>query len=111
MPRLPRPPLIFLVAGEPSGDAIGARLMSALRREHAGPLQFAGVGGPRMVAEGMAPLFPMEDLSVMGFAELLPSFPRLVRRFWQTRAAARTLEPDVVVGICLLYTSPSPRDS
>ena len=96
-----RRPLVFLLAGEPSGDAIGAKLIAALRREHtAGPLRFAGVGGPKMVAAGLpASLFPMSDLSVMGFAELVPALPRLAVRFVQTLAATRAMAPDVVVGI------------
>ena len=96
--RLP-PPLVFLMAGEPSGDAIGARLMAALRREYGAPLRFAGVGGARMAAAGLKPLFPMDDLSVMGFSELLPALPRLVLRLSQTLAAARAAAPDLVVGI------------
>ena len=96
--KLP-PPLVFLMAGEPSGDAIGARLMAALRREYGAPLHFAGVGGARMAAAGLKPLFPMDDLSVMGFSELVPALPRLVLRFRQTLAAARAAAPDLVVGI------------
>ncbi len=91
---------IFLVAGEPSGDAIGARLMAALRRESSRPVRFLGVGGSRMAAAGLhAPLFPMADLSVMGFGELLPALPRLAYRFQQTLAAARAAGPHAVVGI------------
>ena len=97
--RLPSPPLVFLIAGEPSGDAIGARLMSALRREHGAPLRFAGVGGERMAAMGLQSLFPMDDISVMGFAEIVPALPRLVMRFRQTVAEARAVAPDAVVGI------------
>ena len=96
--KLP-PPMVFLMAGEPSSDAIGARLMAALRREYGAPLHFAGVGGARMAAAGLKPLFPMDDLSVMGFSELVPALPRLVLRFRQTLAAARAAAPDLVVGI------------
>ena len=96
----PRPsPLVFLIAGEPSGDAIGARLMAALRREHGSSLRFTGVGGERMAAMGFRSLFPMEDISVMGFAELVPALPRLAVRLRQTVAEARKAAPDVVVGI------------
>ena len=48
-----RSPLVFLCAGEPSGDAIGGKLMRALRQEHGGPLRFAGIGGQAMQAEGL----------------------------------------------------------
>ena len=94
-----RPPLIFLVAGETSGDAIGARLMHALRREHGAPLRFAGVGGERMRAAGLHSIFPMADISVMGFAELVPALPRLAMRLYQTIRSVQDSAPDVVVGI------------
>lgn len=96
-PRVP--PRVFLIAGEPSGDAIGARLMAALRREHREPVQFVGVGGPRMSAAGLHSIFPMADLSVMGFTELLPALPRLAMRLRQTINAVRAEAPALVVGI------------
>ena len=68
---------VFLMAGEASSDAIGAKLMIALRHEYCGCLQFTGIGGERMKAAGLHSLFPMSDLNVMGFAELLPALPRL----------------------------------
>ena len=94
-----RSPLVFLCAGEPSGDAIGGKLMRALRQEHGGPLRFAGIGGQAMQAEGLHSLFPMEELSVMGFAEVLPRLPRLRARLRQAIASVRELQPRVVVGI------------
>lgn len=95
-----RCPHIFLMAGEPSSDAIGAKLMTALRHEYGSPLRFTGVGGQRMAAAGLEEsLFPMSDLSVMGFAELVPALPRLAMRLWQTIHAARTTSPDIVIGI------------
>jgi lipid-A-disaccharide synthase len=92
-------PLIFLIAGEPSGDALGARLMAALKRVGPPDLRFAGVGGERMIAEGLASLFPMSDLSVMGLAEVVPRIPRLMRRMRQTARAIREQRPDAVVTI------------
>lgn len=73
--------------------------MRALRREHSGPLHFAGVGGPSMQAEGLHSLFPMEELSVMGFAEVLPRLLSLRSRLHQSLAAVRELRPSVVLGI------------
>lgn len=95
-----RPPCIFLIAGEPSGDLIGARLMAALKRLSGDQgLRFAGVGGLRMSAEGLESLFPMSELSVMGVLEVLPHLPRLLRRIRETAAAARRIGPDAVVTI------------
>ena len=92
-------PLVFLVAGEPSGDALGGRLMAALRERAGGHIDFAGVGGERMAAEGLESLFPMTDLSVMGLVEVLPRAPRLLRRLRQTAVAVRARRPDAVVTI------------
>ncbi len=92
-------PLIFLVAGEPSGDALGGRLMAALARLTGGRVRFAGIGGTAMAAQGLASLFPMEELSVMGIAEILPRLPSLRRRIGETAAAIRAAKPDAVVTI------------
>ena len=96
-----RRPLVFLVAGEPSGDAIGGKLMRALKRERGGRggLAFAGVGGEAMQAEGLRSLFPMDELTVMGFAEVVPRLPRLRRRLHEAIAAVAELRPHVVLGI------------
>jgi lipid-A-disaccharide synthase len=56
-------PLVFIIAGEPSGDVLGAKLMSALRRATGGKVRFAGIGGDRMTAEGLQSLFPLQDRS------------------------------------------------
>lgn len=94
-----RRPLIFLIAGEPSGDAIGARLMAAIHERSGGTVDFAGVGGAAMAEQGLASLFPMEELSLMGAAELLPHLPRLLNRIRTTAETIRSSRPDVVVSI------------
>ncbi|MEI6559176.1 MAG: lipid-A-disaccharide synthase [Rhodospirillaceae bacterium] len=98
----PPPLTLFVIAGEPSGDVLGARLIGALKARAAAegrPLRLLGVGGPRMVAEGLQTLFPMADLALMGVFELLPRLPRLIRRLGQTVAAIRDLTPDAVITI------------
>ncbi|HYB09429.1 MAG TPA: lipid-A-disaccharide synthase [Alphaproteobacteria bacterium] len=92
-------PLIFLMAGESSGDAIGARLMSALKRETNGDVRFAGIGGERMSAEGLTSDFPMEELSVMGLTEVLPRIPLILRRIRETASRIEALHPAAVVSI------------
>ena len=92
-------PLIFLMAGEPSGDALGARLMAAIRRETNGEARFAGIGGELMKAEGLRSEFPMEELSIMGLAEVLPRIPRVLRRVRETAARISALRPAAVVSI------------
>mmetsp|Transcript_27837 Transcript_27837/g.88500 ORF Transcript_27837/g.88500 Transcript_27837/m.88500 type:complete len:290 (+) Transcript_27837:24-893(+) len=93
------PAVVFLVAGEASGDVIGGRLMRSLRNEYRGAICFEGVGGDSMRAEGLSSLFPMSELSVAGFAEVLPSLPRIAARLVQTQRAVRRAQPHVVVGI------------
>ena len=92
-------PLVFLIAGEPSGDVLGGRLMAALDRATGGRVRFAGVGGPNMESHGLASLFPMGDLTVMGVAEVVPRLPRILRRLRQTVAAAKSSRPAAVVTI------------
>lgn len=92
-------PRFFLLAGEPSGDLLGARLMAALRTEHGGEIDFAGIGGERMAEEGLTSLFPMRDLSLMGLAEVLPKVPKLLRRLNQAARAVDDFAPDTLVTI------------
>ena len=90
--------LVYLLAGEQSGDVLGGRLMAALRAADPA-LEFAGVGGPRMVAEGLAPLFPMRELAVMGLLEVLPRLLRLRRLMDAAERDIRARRPDVLVTI------------
>lgn len=91
-------PLIFVLAGEPSGDLLGARLMAALKRKNPG-VRFAGVGGPEMAREGLASLFPFTDLANFGLVEVLPRVPMLLRRMRAFARAARGAQPDALVTI------------
>jgi lipid-A-disaccharide synthase len=92
-------PFIFLVAGEPSGDALGGALIAALRQRTGGKLRIAGVGGELMQDQGLESLVPLEDLAIMGVAEVLPRAPVIFRRVRETVAAIRALRPDAVVTI------------
>ena len=90
--------LIYLIAGEASGDVLGARLMAALRARRP-DLQFAGVGGERMRGQGLESLFPLHELALMGLLEVLPNLRRLKRRLAQTVADIGERRPAVVVTI------------
>jgi lipid-A-disaccharide synthase len=90
------PERIFLVAGEPWGDAVGARLMHALRDLAPGELMFAGVGGPRMASCGVQSLFPIQELSPGSMAARLP---RLWRRLAQAAQEVDRLRTDLVLTI------------
>ena len=91
-------PLIHILAGEASGDVLGARLIAALRRARPG-LEFAGIGGPRMAEQELDSLFPLSDLAVMGLAEVLPRIVMLRRRLAQAAADIADRRPDLVVTI------------
>ena len=92
-------PLIFLIAGEPSGDLIASRLMAALKRRTEGEVRFAGVGGPLMADEGLKSLFPYGELSLMGVLEVVPHVPRMLRRIRATTRTAHRLRPAALVSI------------
>ncbi len=94
-----RTPLIFLIAGEPSGDEIGGRLIAALREATGGEVRVAGVGGGAMADQGLESLFPIEELSVMGLMEVLPRAAGIMRRMSESARAVRRLSPDAVVTI------------
>lgn len=89
---------VYLIAGEESGDQLGAGLMRALRaRAGERPVAFSGLGGERMAREGLASLFPMSDISLMGVAAVMAQLPRVVSRVYQTVADVVARSPDVVV--------------
>src|SRR5947199_6820817 len=92
-------PFIFIIAGEPSGDALGGALIAALRERAGDGLRFAGIGGESMAEQGLSSLVPLSDLAVAGIAEVLPRAPLILRRVRETVQAIRQLRPDAVVTI------------
>ncbi len=94
-----RPLTAFLIAGEESGDALGAGLMEALTVRLGGAVRFVGIGGERMARLGLASLFSMEELALHGLTEVARRLPRLLRRIDETVAAVLAAEPDVLVAI------------
>ncbi|UPG86758.1 lipid-A-disaccharide synthase [Luteibacter aegosomatis] len=91
-------PFIALIAGEDSGDQLGADLIEALRLRYPGA-RFAGIGGARMLARGFESWHDIRELSVMGFAEVVKHLPRLLRLRKTLVARLLAERPDVVVGI------------
>lgn len=94
-----RPIRVFLIAGEPSGDQLGGHIMAAIRRMADGDVEFAGVGGDAMSAQGLTSLFPLSDLAIFGIIEVIPHAPRIFRRVRETVAAIEAMRPDVVLSI------------
>jgi lipid-A-disaccharide synthase len=90
---------IFIIAGEASGDALGARLIADLRSRAGREVVFSGVGGALMAREGLQSIFSMTDLSVMGVAEVLPRLPLILRRIKETVGAIKREKPDIVITI------------
>lgn len=89
---------VFVIAGEPSGDALGGALMQGLKALRP-DIKFEGVGGPLMQAEGLVSRFDMSELSLMGLAEVLPKYFHLKRRIRETAQAVIKTKPDVLITI------------
>ncbi|WP_104204775.1 lipid-A-disaccharide synthase [Billgrantia saliphila] len=89
---------VYIVAGEMSGDQLGASLMRALKARYP-QVAFRGIGGPGMIAEGIDSRFPLETLSVMGLVEVLKHLPELIRVRRALRADALAWGPDIMIGI------------
>lgn len=88
----------YLIAGEPSGDRLGAALMAGLKLLAPGAV-FHGIGGPLMQAEGLSSLFPMEELSIMGLVEVLPKYRALKRRIAEAAADVQARGPVALITI------------
>lgn len=97
---------VYLVAGEASGDRLGAALMRGLTSEASGKIEFYGVGGPLMQAEGLTSLFDMNELSIFGLLEVLPKYRHLKRRLEEVAQDLLAKAPDALItidspGFCL----------
>lgn len=90
-------PHIFLVAGEDSGDRLGAALIAAIMRSSRGRARVSGVGGTRMAEAGMPSLFPLGDLALMGFTAIPARLPKILQRVRETADAVVAARPDVLV--------------
>ena len=90
---------VYLIAGEPSGDLLGSRLMRALKTQMKNQVRFFGVGGETMEAEGLKSLFNIKDLAVMGFMEVIPSIPKILKHLNEIVADIQRVKPDIVMTI------------
>lgn len=90
---------IFIIAGEASGDMLGAGLLAELHKRYGKSLEIQGVGGEKMAEQGLESLFPMRDIALMGFAEILPHALRLTCRIKEACEAATNFRPDIVITI------------
>lgn len=94
-----KPLNVYLIAGEASGDLLGAYLMRSLKSQTTRPIVFHGIGGERMMAEGLTSLFPYYELSMMGFFEVVPYIFRTLKHIANTVADIKSKQPDVVITI------------
>ena len=88
---------LALIVGEHSGDQLGFKLMRALREATGGAIEFSGVGGEAMAAEGLKSLFPLGDVAVMGFLPVLARLPTVLARIRQTAESIVAARPDALV--------------
>lgn len=92
-----RPLTIAVVAGEVSGDLLGADLIAALKERHQGAIELVGVGGPALEQQGLRSFFDYSELSIMGFTAVLAKLPRLIRLISRTAAQIAEAKPDIVI--------------
>jgi lipid-A-disaccharide synthase len=90
---------LMLVCGEPSGDQLGAQLMSAIKRLAGDKVKIVGVGGLAMAREGLESFFPLDATAVMGLREVVPAIPRILTRVKQAADYAVRIHPDALVVI------------
>ncbi len=88
---------VFIIAGEPSGDLLGAKLMFEMRKQ--GNFQFYGIGGKAMTEQGLISIFPMEKISLMGFLEIVPKIFMLLKLINFTVLEIKKISPDIFVSI------------
>ncbi|PDQ20255.1 lipid-A-disaccharide synthase [Mesorhizobium sanjuanii] len=94
-----RPLKIAIVAGEESGDLLGADLVQALKRATGREVKLVGIGGRHLQALGLTPLFEGSEIALMGFSAVLRDLPRLMRRIGQTADAVAGEKPDCLITI------------
>lgn len=88
---------LAVVAGEVSGDLLGADLVASLKRRYDGPVELVGVGGEALEAQGLRSLFDYSELSIMGFIQVIKRLPKLLARIRQTADAIISAKPDVLL--------------
>ena len=92
------PKLVYIIAGEPSGDILASRLMTALKNREP-QIRFCGVGGETMIEQGFKSLFDIKDISVMGFWEVLPKLPVILKRMSLVMKDIKEVNPDIIVTV------------
>lgn len=92
-----KPLKIAVVAGEVSGDLLGADLIAALKRQYGGPVELVGVGGEALEAEGLTSLFDYSELSIMGFTQVIARLPRMISLIRRTADAIAAARPDALL--------------
>lgn len=90
---------IYIIAGELSGDNIGQLVMKQLINQYEGKIDFRGVGGDKMISSGLTPLFSMRNISIMGYAEIIPKIWKIFKLIRKTKDDIINFKPDIVITI------------
>ncbi|UXT80832.1 lipid-A-disaccharide synthase [Agrobacterium tumefaciens] len=88
---------VAVIAGEVSGDLLGADLIRSLKGHYSGSVELMGVGGEALEAQGLVSLFDYSELSIMGFTQVLKKLPKLISRINQTAQAIIVAKPDILL--------------
>ena len=91
--------LIAMIAGEASGDMLASSLISAIKKQHSGEVEFVGIGGKMMQEAGFSSWHNMETLSVMGYIEVIQSLPSILKLRKTILKELLTYQPDVFIGV------------
>lgn len=96
---MPKPLHVYIIAGEASGDQLGAEAMRSVKRTFGSHVRFSGIGGALMAEEGLHSLFPMEELSLMGIIEIVPQLRHILKRIQQSVENVEEVNPDIILSI------------
>ena len=90
---------IFIIAGEESGDLLGSEIIKNIKQQYNGKIILKGVAGNKLMAQGVTSIFPQEDISVMGFIEVIPVISRILKRINYTTEQLKLFNPNIVITI------------
>ena len=100
---------IFILTGEPSGDKLASKVIQELKKDNS-DIEYLSVGGENLQALGIKSIYDLKDITFIGFTNVIKNIFKINNKINETVKAIEDFNPDILFTVCLLYTSPSPRD-